>query len=145
MTCVHGSTERCISLFTYTTCDYHPPPPHTHTQCVAPIKSGKPRDEAKCTELRAKLKSALDITESHFLKDRKFIGGDQISIADLQFLCEITQYWLSDNNIYKGRPNVERWVADCQTALAPHFDSIYSYVYEVRKSGRLHAEIDVSP
>ena len=118
---------------------------HTHTQCIAPIKSGKPRDEAKCSELRAKLKTALDVAESHFLKHTKFIGGDQISIADLQFLGEVTQYWLSDNDIYKGRPNMEKWIDNCQKALAPHFDSVYKLVYEVRESGHLRAEIDVSP
>ncbi len=91
------------------------------------------------------LKSALDFTESRLLNGRKFIGGDNISIADLQYLGEITQYWISHNDIYKGRPNMERWMEDCQRVLAPHFEEVYSKLRTVKASGHLKAEIDVSP
>ncbi len=99
----------------------------------------------RCAELRASLKLALDFTENSLLKGKKFIGGDNISIADLQYLGEITQYLISHNEIYKGRPNMEQWMQDCESTLAPHFDKVFFKLRNVQASGHLKAEIDVSP
>lgn len=99
----------------------------------------------RCAELRAALKSALNFTESRLLNGRKFIGGDNISIADLQFLSEVTQYWLSHNDIYRGRPNMERWIENCQQVLAPHFEEVFTKLRTVTATGHLKGDIDVSP
>ena len=112
-------------------------------QALAPIKLNKPRDEVKAAETRGKLKASLDIIENYFLKDKKFIAGDEISIADLEFISEVTQYWISNNDIYKGRPNMERWVNECRKVLAPHFDAAHERVYELRTAGTYHYTIDV--
>lgn len=111
-------------------------------QALAPIKYNRPLDKAKSAETLVTLKKSLNIIETYFLKDKKFVAGDQISIADLEFLAEVTQYWIAGCDIYKGRPNMERWMEDCQKALAPHFDSIYDEVYEIRKAGTYHYPID---
>ena len=98
-----------------------------------------------CSESLATLRNSLDIIENYFLKDKKFIAGDEISIADLQFIGETTQYWIANCDIYKGRPNMERWMEECQKVLAPHFDSITQKVYELRKAGTYHYPIDAGP
>lgn len=115
-----------------------------HT-ALAPIKYSRPRDNAKCAETLATLRESLDIVESYFLKDKKFVAGDEISIADLQFLGEVTQYWIADCDIYKGRPNMERWVDNCQKVLAPHFDQIFDKVLELRTAGTYRYPIDTAP
>jgi len=112
-------------------------------QCIVPVKHKQPRNEVKCEMARDQLRMSLDIVENYFLKDRKFIGGEEISIADLQFMCECTQYWISQNYIYKGRPNMERWMKNCQDVLSAHFDPIFSKLYNVRDSGTYHYPIDV--
>lgn len=85
---------------------------------------------------------SLNIIESYFLKDKKFIAGDEISIADLEFLGEVTQYWIADCDIYKGRPNMERWMEDCQKVLGAHWESVFDKVYELRKAGTYSYPID---
>ena len=110
---------------------------------MLPVRTGEPRNEGKCAEMRKVLKNSLDMIEGHFLKDRKFIAGDHISIADLSFFGEVTQYWIANCDIYKGRPNMERWMEECQKALAPHFESIFGVCFELRKSGKFHTIIDV--
>ena len=110
---------------------------------MLPIAHNLPRDDAKCAETRATLIKSLDIIESYFLKDKKFVTGDEMSIADLSFLGEVTQYWIADCDIYKGRPNIERWMAECQKVLAPHFDPPCDKVYELRKAGTFRYPIDV--
>ena len=101
------------------------------------MRTGQPRDEAKVAERTEILKDSLDMIENYFLKDKKFVAGEEISIADLEFLGEITQYWLAGLDIYKGRPNTEKWLEECRKLLAPHFDQIYQVVYERRKAGTL--------
>lgn len=100
-------------------------------------------NEAKVAELTGTLKRSVDIVENYFLKDKKFVGGDQISIADLLFLAETTQYWIADVELSKGRPNIERWLQDCQKVLAPHFDQLYQPIYGVRKAGTFATTMDV--
>lgn len=127
-----------------------------------PKRTGQPRDEKKVAECTAILKKSLDILENYFLKDKQFVTGDQISIAgeplsspslvyshdsapspDLQFIGEVTQYWLGGLDVYKGRPNTERWMKACQEILAPHFDKLYQPVYEIRKAGTLAVQLDL--
>lgn len=119
---------------------------HTHThshQAILPVRTGQPRDEVKCAELRGRLRNSLDIIENYFLKGRKFVAGDQISIADLSFFGEVTQYWIANCDIYKGRPNMEKWVEECQKLLSQHLEEIFGICMELRKSGKFHATIDV--
>ncbi len=112
-------------------------------QAVAPVKLNQPRNKVFCAEGIKTLKNSLDIIENYFLKDKKFIAGDEISIADLQFLGEVTQFWIADCDIYKGRPNMERWMEECQKVLSPHFEPVFQKVMEARKAGTFHYYIDV--
>lgn len=116
---------------------------HYGTQALLPKRTGKPRNEEKVAELTAILRKSLEVMENYFLKDKKFIAGSEISIADLEFLGEVTQYWIADIDIYKGRPNIERWVEECQKVLAPHFDQLYQFIYEMRKAKTLATTLDL--
>ena len=82
------------------------------------------------------LNTCLERLETQFLKEGKFIGGsDSISIADLQALCELTQFWMAKVIVYKDKPRITQWVAECQKVLASCFDEVYEDVYEKRDSG----------
>ena len=82
---------------------------------------------------RAKKKS-VKILNDYFLKDTKFIHSSEISIADLQALCEITQCWMIGEHLEAEYPNMDRWVADCKEELGTHFDSVHKFVYFARDS-----------
>ena len=96
-----------------------------------------------CSESLKTLRASLDIVENYFLKDKKFVAGEEISIADLLFVGEVCQYWVANNEIYKGRPNMERWMEDVQKVLSPHFESIFQKVREIQKAGTYHYPLDV--
>ena len=51
-------------------------------------------------------KKSKDMIENYFLKDKKFIGGDEISIADLQAVCEFTQFWMVHIDPGEGYPRI---------------------------------------
>ena len=70
-------------------------------------------------------------------------AGEEISIADLMCLCQITQYWISDFNLEDHGANVKRWVEDCQKTLNPHFDKVHQVVYDCRKAGTFKTTYDI--
>lgn len=53
--------------------------------------TGKPPDDAKVQSWKKKMEIALDEIENMWLKRSEYLGGDQISIADIIGLCEIDQ------------------------------------------------------
>ena len=78
------------------------------------------------------LQKSKDMFENYFLKDSKFIAGDEISIADLQAICEFTQFQMMDINPAEGYPKLAQWMKDVQAKLKPAFDEVHKAVYEDR-------------
>ena len=76
--------------------------------------------------------TSIDRLENYFLKDTKYICSDEITVADLQAICELTQYWMVGEHLEAGHPNIERWLKDCQKELNPHFDEVHKWVYFAR-------------
>ena len=110
---------------------------------MVPRRSGEPPDEALVKRATSQMKQSLDIVEGYFLKNNKFVAGDEISIADLLFVCELTQYWSGSINPCEGRPNMTRWIAECQGILNPHFDEVHKEIYETRDSKIYSAILDL--
>ena len=97
--------------------------------------TGRPPDEKKMEENEKLLKRSLQLLETYFLKGHKFICSDEISIADLQALCELTQYAIADADPCRDRPRLSQWMSDCKSALQPHFDEVHKMVYATRDKG----------
>ena len=70
--------------------------------------------------------------ENYFLKDRKFIGGDGISIADLQAVTEFSQFLMMHIDPAEGYPRIGQWFKDVKAALGPAFDEVHKFVYATR-------------
>ena len=73
--------------------------------------------------------------EKHFLARGKFVAGDEISIADLKPLCELTQLWMSDIKPYVAGSRVEpvdQWMIK---KLQQHFDKAHKKVTAAIKQG----------
>jgi len=83
-------------------------------------------------ECEETVKKTLARLNDHFLKDSKFIYGEEISVADLQALCELTQSWMADKRFEDDYPNLKRWVADCQRELGEPFHEAHKFVYHAR-------------
>ena len=92
----------------------------------------KPATDPAVVEGKENLMKAFEILNEHTLRESKFIAGDEMSIADIQALNEITQFWMISKEVCRGYPNLERWLGDCVKALQPHLDKVYSEVYRAR-------------
>ena len=104
-------------------------------QLLLPRMTGQEPDEKKIEETQKILGKSVKTLESYFLKDHKFISSDNISIADLQALCELTQFWLAGVDLSEGKPRLAEWMSDCQSELQPHFDEVHKMVYLARDKG----------
>ena len=107
-----------------------------------PRKTGQPTSEDVLKLTQTTLKKSVDIVESYFLKNRKFVAGDEISIADLLFFGEVTQYWKMGKNLCEGKSAMTQWIEDCKTFLGAHFDEIYKGVYKTIESKVFFTEME---
>ena len=89
----------------------------------------------KVAELEEILPKCKDMFENYFLKDSKFIAGDQISVADLQAICEFTEFWMMHIDPAEGYPKLAQWMKDVQAELKPVFDQVHKDIYDMRDQG----------
>lgn len=96
---------------------------------------GKEPNPEKLKETTAVLVKSEKMLENYFLKDTKFINSDEISIADLQAVCELTQFWVTGKEGFGENQRLLKWMDDCKEKLQPHFDSAHQMIYLVRDRG----------
>jgi glutathione S-transferase len=53
--------------------------------------NGKPVNEQRVSLLEKKMNASLDLLENIWLKDKQFLCGDEISVADIIGICEVDQ------------------------------------------------------
>ena len=99
---------------------------------MGPKLFGTVTNEEKVKETTSILKASTEMIENYFLKKTKFISSDSITIADLQALCEYTEYCLSDFDPIKDHPRLAQWLEDCKGELQPHFDDCHKTLYSLR-------------
>lgn len=68
-----------------------------------------------------------------FLKDKPFLCGDEISIADILALAEVIQPTISGRDTTNDHSKLAEWVERVKERLNPEFDEVYKHFYEVRK------------
>ncbi len=108
--------------------------PSFHSVQYIPKFTGK-EPSAELLEITERTKKkSLKILNGYFLKDTKFILSSEISIADLQAVCELSQMWMVGEPLEAEYPNMERWVTDCKDQLGTHFDAVHKFVYYARDS-----------
>lgn len=91
-------------------------------------------NRSKVEEAQEKLDRSIKIIQQHFLANGKYIAGDEISIADLQAVCELTQLWMPKYEAYEKGSRVDQWMNDCKERLQPHFDEAHKMVYYAMKN-----------
>ena len=102
---------------------------------AGPKVFGKEMNAAKVEECKGELSKAVSNFEKHFLARGKFVAGDEISIADLKPLCELTQLWMSDIKPYETGSRIDQWMNDCKETLQPHFDNAHKVVSTLIEQG----------
>jgi len=95
-----------------------------------PFLTGKPVDKDDVAEKCVGLETALDQMENYFLKERAYLAGDEISIADLLGICELMQPGCVGFEFTKGRPNLQRWFEKVKAEVQPYYDVTHKDIME---------------
>ena len=65
----------------------------------------------------------------------KFICGDDISIADLKPLCELTQISMTEYRPYQDGSKFDVWMKNCKERLGPAYDKAHTFVNDAIEQG----------
>ncbi|XP_022085891.1 glutathione S-transferase theta-1-like isoform X2 [Acanthaster planci] len=103
----------------------------TH-EVVIPRVTGSPPDEDALQTLVNNMHTTLTALEEVFLRDKPYLCGDKISIADLLGICEVEQVVGCGRDVTAGRPTLQTWSNRIKTELSPYFDEIHSFIHSLR-------------
>ncbi|KAK3084301.1 hypothetical protein FSP39_011299 [Pinctada imbricata] len=98
------------------------------------LMSGEPNSQEveKLERYNRKVTQHLD---KYYLKDHDFLCGNEISIADILCICELTQlYAVGKESLYMDNPKVAKWVDRVKRACGPSFDESHKLINRVRDS-----------
>ena len=102
---------------------------------MIPIAKQATIDWKKVDRFKNDLPQVIKHIDEYFLKDKQFIGGDKISVADLMAACELMQlYPIFEENIYMSNPKVVAWMGRVREELNPYFDEGHAIIYRTRES-----------
>lgn len=92
-------------------------------QIFKPIVKRIPVTAEAIAPFRKTLSKSITELGSYFLKDRAFIAGDEISIADLICVCDVTGLLYTDaEDLFQSNSVVNAWVERVKERLQPHYD-----------------------
>ena len=87
------------------------------------------------------MKKSIQVVEDYYLMNTKFVAGDEVSIADLLYIAEVTQYLKMGVNLAEGLPKVTQWLSDVKEALQPYYDEIYKEEYRTVEAKTFFTEM----
>jgi glutathione S-transferase len=100
---------------------------------VGPSEAGDDLKAQAVKDATDALADPLNALEKHFLRDQKFIGGDQPSIADIRFAASLEFLRSID---YPFSPRVEQFLNDMEQALGDAYSEpaadVRGYVESVK-------------
>ncbi|XP_076043943.1 glutathione S-transferase theta-1-like [Oratosquilla oratoria] len=98
---------------------------------LIPLMTGAEVNEGKVRHFQGRMETVLDQLENIWLKDRLFIAGDQITLADLLAACELEQPSMGGYDVRQGRPVLNDWFDRVKEKLQPEYDEAHFMVYKV--------------
>ncbi|KAH3877392.1 glutathione S-transferase theta-1-like isoform X3 [Dreissena polymorpha] len=102
---------------------------------LIPVAKNEKIDEKKVQRFKAELPKVIAHIETYFLRDQKFIGGEDISVADLLAACELMQLFpVFEEDVYESNLKIKAWMERVRTTLNPYFDEGHAITYRTRDS-----------
>ncbi|XP_014223494.1 glutathione S-transferase theta-1-like [Trichogramma pretiosum] len=98
-----------------------------------PMMRQKAAHPERAKECASGVTACLDQFENLWLKDKNFLMGNEISVADLFAACEIEQIRMAGLEPRQGRPKLKGWFDRVEQASGPHYAEAHKYVDDVVK------------
>ncbi|KAG7209023.1 hypothetical protein KM043_015188 [Ampulex compressa] len=96
-----------------------------------PLMRGTPPKPEKVAEFKKRMSDCLDLIETVWLKDKPFLIGNKISVADILGACEIEQLRLTGYDPKKDRPNLAAWMNRVITETSPYYQEAHAVISKV--------------
>lgn len=97
--------------------------------------SKRPVDTEKLETDKAEVANTVKHIADYFLQDKLFIGGDDISVADLIGVMELLQLEIVGlEDLYESNEKVKAWVERIKTRCQPHFDEGMAKVMALKET-----------
>ena len=100
-----------------------------------PVAQKRPIDEKKVARFKAELPKIIGHIDKYFLAGDDYIGGSDVSVADLLGVCELIQlYPVYEEALYEDNPRVKAWMERVRQRLNPYFDEGHAVTYRTREA-----------
>ena len=91
-------------------------------------------DNKRVAAAEKALRSCLDDFEKMWLRDgRKYLAGEEISVADILAVCELEQPSITGLRVEEGRPLMAEYMDRVRGDLNPHYDIHTELIYKLRE------------
>ncbi|KAF2355506.1 Glutathione S-transferase N-terminal [Trinorchestia longiramus] len=91
-------------------------------QWLIPRLTGAPPKQSTVDKFRTGMETVLENFDDFWLKDSKFVAGQEISIADILAICELYQPAMAGYNVFTGHPLLAEWHERVKSELNPELD-----------------------
>ncbi|CAK9795865.1 Glutathione S-transferase theta-1 [Anthophora quadrimaculata] len=92
---------------------------------LVPTLSGQPANQETIMKHEKYLNETLDALENIWLKDKNFLIGSEISIADILGACEVEQVRIAGYNPCEGRPYIASWMERVAHETNPYYQEAH--------------------
>ena len=107
---------------------------HTIFQLIEPKAKNEPVDWDKVAMFRTEVEKTVGYLENVWLKDRPFLCGNELSVADILGICELMQLnAVHEEKLYEDNAVVKAWADRVKQRLQPHFDEAHKMTYRTRE------------
>ncbi|XP_043830542.1 glutathione S-transferase theta-4 [Dromiciops gliroides] len=79
------------------------------SKLLIPMITGQKVPEEKMNDILKQVQTNIQLFSDHFLKDKPFITGKIICVADLMAVVEMMQPVGANHNIFLGQPKLNAW------------------------------------
>lgn len=103
-------------------------------QLIEPKAKNEPVDWDKVAMFRTEVEKTVGYLENVWLKDRPFLCGNEISVADILGICELMQLnGVHEEKLYEDNAVVKAWAERVKKRLQPHFDEAHKMTFRTRE------------
>lgn len=92
---------------------------------LKPLLTGKPTNPERLLQHEKRMIQTLDKLENVWLKDKNFLTGFEISIADILGSCEVEQVRIIGYNPQENRPRLAAWMKKVADETSPYYQEAH--------------------
>ncbi|GLG95039.1 Glutathione S-transferase 1 [Gryllus bimaculatus] len=116
---------------------------NTRLSCAMYFQTKPPKEE-RVAFFKKQMIDTLDNVENIWLKDKLYLTGEKISVADLLGTCEIEQTRMAGYDPCEGRPALRAWMERVKKEAHPFYEEAHSRLYRIAQKHKGEPPVSLS-